>query len=1076
MQNQGAARVKEHYKMYKKGKVWVFSLLFTSGAVICLSQTSLIHASAVVDSQNSTISKEVATADSTVNARQQGLQAGTSNLSSSAGSSEKDVSSLTTAAESVSTPSSVETVSSKTDQQTVIDKQPTINQSSASKIKELPADASDSSTITSTTSSATTNSSTTNSSETATQQTNSALFTKAESKSPAVAENAEQNKITTNEKQANISSEESKPANTTVAANTDKIASATKAEKSYSEPYRNQFHFSPSKNWMNDPNGLFYDDQTGLYHLYYQYNPEGNEWGNMSWGHATSKDMINWRQEPLAIPMLADQGWEDFVYTNTTGSLAKYGEVRYVGIPTTNWGDANGKKAIFSGSIYVDKNNVSGLGQNAILAFYTADYQIATRINDGKENGWGTWIGLNEIQEQHLAYSLDGGKTFKQYSADKNSAEPQPLIPVIASKGGDAANFRDPNVVYDQQNKQFLLTVVSNQQALIYKSVDLLHWEYASSIQREKNVGLGVWECPALIPLTVEGTKTTKWVLAISIQQGSHATGSGMEYYVGNIDHNGQWTPESTQTMANPMTMDYGEDFYAGIPFANMSNNRNVMLAWQSNWSYTGDAKTSPWYGNMTLPRELKLVKSSNTTDGYLLKNTVISEITHNEQADRIAPDDSSITPRDTEQKIEYSGNQYKLTADFSWDTKNPPTSVGFKLRASDDGKYYVLVGYDLTTKKFFVQRLNTGEAAMEAPRDKMNAIVDTANGTIKLTVYVDETSVEAFANDGEKSITQNFFMRPEKAEKQATNQLYLYVQAGTAHITGLKLNPLTSIWENKAKVTFNYIDDRGNQLLPSQQCTGMIGDKYQTPTVPKIKGYFLVKNNTQNKNQANLYTARDQIVDYLYQKNQTEIITKDTTIMTAADAQWSPAANFVSGKDMRGYGLTINDIRVTGAVDLSRAGIYHVSYTYTDEQGKTVSQVAQVKVIEPAIAAIEQQDHATLSVNEQQSKDSYINTLKLSKTVKHSKSKQFVKLAVLNQQDSSATNYYPQAVRTAVKKNMVDVKDKPKAVHPVKAVGFQKRLPQTGNIESSSLSIWGMLFAGLSGIGMLFGLKKKNF
>lgn len=121
-----------------------------------------------------------------------------------------------------------------------------------------------------------------------------------------------------------------------------------------------------------------------------------------------------------------------------------------------------------------------------VLAFYTADYQIATRINDGKEDGWGTWLGLNEIQEQHLAYSQDGGKTFIQYSPDKNAAVPKPLIPVTDSKGGDAANFRDPNVVYDDLNKQFLLTVVSNQQALIYSSKDLLHWKYASSIQREK--------------------------------------------------------------------------------------------------------------------------------------------------------------------------------------------------------------------------------------------------------------------------------------------------------------------------------------------------------------------------------------------------------------------------------------------------------------------------------------------------------------------------------------------------------------------------------------------------------------
>lgn len=64
----------------------------------------------------------------------------------------------------------------------------------------------------------------------------------------------------------------------------------------------------------------------------------------MSWGHAVSKDLINWTQEDVAIPMLQNQGWEDFTYTNTTGSLKDKGEVRYVGVPTTNWGDADGKR------------------------------------------------------------------------------------------------------------------------------------------------------------------------------------------------------------------------------------------------------------------------------------------------------------------------------------------------------------------------------------------------------------------------------------------------------------------------------------------------------------------------------------------------------------------------------------------------------------------------------------------------------------------------------------------------------------------------------------------------------------
>lgn len=574
------------------------------------------------------------------------------------------------------------------------------------------------------------------------------------------------------------------------------------AKDKYNEEYRNQFHYSPEKNWVNDPNGLFYDDSTGLYHMYYQYNPKGNEWGNLSWGHATSKDLIHWTEQDVAIPMLENQDWEDFVYTNTTGDLAKYGEVRYVGNPTPNWGATEGGKMIFSGSVVVDKNNVSGLGKNAILAFYTASYQIATRINDHQDNGWGTWIGLNDIQEQHLAYSLDGGYTFKQYSSDGNSAKPLPIIPVTESHGGDAANFRDPNVVYDKEHQQYVMTVVSGQMAQIYISKDLLHWNYASNIERQNDVGNGVWECPTLIPMQVEGSKEVKWILSMSVNKGAHATGSGMQYFIGDLDANGKWTPESSETLANPMTTDFGEDFYAGIPFANMKDGRTVMLAWESNWDYSEEQRNSTWWGNFTLPRELKLVKDSNTVDGYLLKNEVVSEV-QNIEKDNIIPDNQKNFELNANQdkKITYDGHQYKIKATFSWDKDNAPTTVAFKIRTSEDVNHYLLVGYDLNTSLLFVNRLNTGEANMGSPRDHMNAYVDTSDGTITITVYVDETSVEVFANDGEKSITQDFYMLPKYVGDQNTDGIYVYSQDGNATVEDFTLNPLASIWHESGTI-----------------------------------------------------------------------------------------------------------------------------------------------------------------------------------------------------------------------------------------------------------------------------------
>lgn len=130
------------------------------------------------------------------------------------------------------------------------------------------------------------------------------------------------------------------------------------------EKYRPQFHFTPDRNWMNDPNGLLY--YKGKYHLFFQHNPHENVWGNMSWGHATSTDLYNWQQQPVAIEC-----------TPTSG--------------------------IFSGSAVVDINNTSGFGSKEnppIVAIYT-EHQ-----NDESN------------QAQCLAFSTDEGATFTKYEGN----------------------------------------------------------------------------------------------------------------------------------------------------------------------------------------------------------------------------------------------------------------------------------------------------------------------------------------------------------------------------------------------------------------------------------------------------------------------------------------------------------------------------------------------------------------------------------------------------------------------------------------------------------------------------------
>ena len=129
----------------------------------------------------------------------------------------------------------------------------------------------------------------------------------------------------------------------------------------YQEPFRSQFHFTPERNWMNDPNGMVYHD--GEYHLFYQYNPLGDKWGHMSWGHAVSRDLVHWKHLPVA--------------------LAEEGNLR-----------------IYSGSAVVDFDNSSGFGTNSLVAIYTGHRESSTS---------------ERVEDQRLAYSNDRGRTWTHY-------------------------------------------------------------------------------------------------------------------------------------------------------------------------------------------------------------------------------------------------------------------------------------------------------------------------------------------------------------------------------------------------------------------------------------------------------------------------------------------------------------------------------------------------------------------------------------------------------------------------------------------------------------------------------------
>ncbi|HTH54434.1 MAG TPA: glycoside hydrolase family 32 protein [Cyclobacteriaceae bacterium] len=327
---------------------------------------------------------------------------------------------------------------------------------------------------------------------------------------------------------------------------------------------RPAFHFTPEKNWTNDPNGLVYFD--GEYHLFYQYNPYGKKWGHMSWGHAVSSDLVTWKHLPVALGEYTD--------------------------PSS--GDST---MIFSGTAVVDRKNTAGFGKDAMVAIYTS------HVHKG---------GNAIVQHQSLAYSLDRGRSWKRY--DKN--------PVLTIGRKD---FRDPKVFWYEPEQKWVMAVVVPDQFTIqfYESRDLKQWAKTGEFGHAGDT-LRIWECPDLFQLPVEGDGgNSKWVLSLS---GSHPQGPkfvGMQYFVGEFDGK-KFTVDNPEQA--PRYVNYGKDFYAGIVFNQLpsSQKRTVMIGWVNNWTYANDIPANSWRGAMSIPRALSLKKFAN---GYRLIQGPVKEM-----------------------------------------------------------------------------------------------------------------------------------------------------------------------------------------------------------------------------------------------------------------------------------------------------------------------------------------------------------------------------------------------------------------------------------------------------------------
>nr|WP_302104898.1 glycoside hydrolase family 32 protein [Polycladomyces sp. WAk] len=483
------------------------------------------------------------------------------------------------------------------------------------------------------------------------------------------------------------------------------VKADVKNETGYQEAYRPQYHFSPPKNWMNDPNGLVY--YKGEYHLFYQYNPYGNQWGHMSWGHAVSKDLIRWRHLPVALK-------EDDL------------------------------GMIFSGSVVVDKHDTSGFfgGKSGLVAIYTS---------------------AGESQQQSIAYSKDDGRTWHKYKGN----------PVIPNPG--LKDFRDPKVFWDDQTGKWVMVLAAGDRVMFYSSTNLRNWSYMSQFGADQGAHGGVWECPELFQLPVEGHPgEKKWVLQVDINPGGIAGGSGGQYFVGEFDGK-----KFTTQQKGIKWVDFGKDFYATQTWSNTPG-RLIWVAWMNNWQYAQDIPTSPWRGAMSFPRELSLKKVNGE---YVLVQKPVQEINKLREDTRVW-NNRIITPGT--ELLPVRGETLEIEAEFQLDTADE-----FGLIVRKGTKEKTIIGYNVGNQTLFVDRTQSGRTDFSKDFPVVTkAQMKPKNRVIQLHILVDRSSVEVFGNHGETVLTNQIF--PDLKSQG----LELYARGGNVKLQTLRIHRLKSAWQ----------------------------------------------------------------------------------------------------------------------------------------------------------------------------------------------------------------------------------------------------------------------------------------
>ncbi|KQY43848.1 glycoside hydrolase family 32 protein [Cellulomonas sp. Root137] len=423
--------------------------------------------------------------------------------------------------------------------------------------------------------------------------------------------------------------------------------------------------------------------------------------------------------------------------------------VHWTTLPTALEHDELGQA--LSGSVVVDGADTSGLFDGppgGLVAVYTST------------------VGG---EAQSLAYSSDGGLTWRRYVDN----------PVIANEG--RTDFRDPKVFWHEPTRRWVMVVSTGDQIGLFGSTDLLRWVELSSFGRGQGLHSAVWECPDLFPLQVDGDpERVRWVLTVSVGASDATGGSTAQYFVGDFDGT-TFTRDPSVPDDTVQLTDVGQDFYAAQSYEQAPDGRRVWIGWMGNWRYPYEAPTRPWTNAMSVPRDLDL----RTVGGQvrLVQSPAPELASLRGQPVRIG---SRAIERDT--PLPLGGPPYELEAEIE---TGDAGRVGLRVLESRgaDGivEESVEVGYTAADGgQVYLERTGGVLAGFAVRR---SAAYRPTDGTVRLHLLVDASSVEVFVDDGALTGTMLAFPAGDG------QGLSLVSEGGRPRLRSLTYWPLDSIW-----------------------------------------------------------------------------------------------------------------------------------------------------------------------------------------------------------------------------------------------------------------------------------------